>query len=87
MNFSHSTKPLKKTPPEALQHPKSFQQNFRIHHIQQSTNPSDMSSNVLADRDVNAPAAQQQQLANAKVDVKSMEYHRQVLQSKLEEGQ
>lgn len=44
-----------------------------------------MSSNVLADRDVNAPAAQQP--ANTKADVKSMEYHRQVLQSKLEEGQ
>ncbi|KIN06195.1 hypothetical protein OIDMADRAFT_17207 [Oidiodendron maius Zn] len=43
-----------------------------------------MSSNVLADRDVNAPAAQQS--ADVKPDVKSMEYHRQVLQSKLEEG-
>ncbi|PMD64873.1 uncharacterized protein K444DRAFT_582408 [Hyaloscypha bicolor E] len=46
-----------------------------------------MSSTVLADRDVNtsgagANAAQQE----AKADVKSMEYHRQVLQSKLDEG-
>ena len=45
-----------------------------------------MSSNVLADRDVNAAAAQQPANENAKVDVKSMEYHRQVLQSKLDEG-
>jgi hypothetical protein len=43
-----------------------------------------MSSNVLADRDVNAPATQQ--AAEVKADVKSMEYHRQVLQSKLEES-
>jgi hypothetical protein len=43
-----------------------------------------MSSNVLADRDVNAPALQQP--AEVKGDVKSMEYHRQVLQSKLEES-
>jgi hypothetical protein len=46
-----------------------------------------MSSTILADRDVNtsgagANAAQQE----AKADVKSMEYHRQVLQSKLDEG-
>jgi hypothetical protein len=46
-----------------------------------------MSSTVLADRDVNtsgagANATQQE----AKADVKSMEYHRQVLQSKLDEG-
>jgi len=39
-----------------------------------------MSSNVLADRDVNAAV-------DAKPDVKSMEYHRQVLQSKLDESQ
>jgi hypothetical protein len=43
-----------------------------------------MSSNVLADRDVNA-AAPQQAPANAKGDIKSMEYHRQMLQNKLEE--
>jgi hypothetical protein len=42
-----------------------------------------MSSNVLADRDVNAPAVQPSEF---KPDVKSMEYHRQVLQSKLEES-
>lgn len=42
---------------------------------------------VLADRDVNAAAvAQQLALENAKPDVKSMEYHRQVLQSKIEEA-
>jgi len=44
-----------------------------------------MSSNVLVDRDINAAAPQQS--ANAKGDVKSMEYHRQVLQSKLDENQ
>lgn len=44
-----------------------------------------MSSNVLADRDVNA-AAQKVVDVDAKPDVKSMEYHRQVLQSKLEES-
>lgn len=44
-----------------------------------------MSSNVLADRDVNAPATQQ--APDAKPEVKSLEYHRQVLQSKLEESQ
>lgn len=43
-------------------------------------NQFDMSSNVLSDRDVNAAV-------DAKPDVKSMEYHRQVLQSKLEENQ
>lgn len=44
-----------------------------------------MSSTVLADRDVNAAAAQQP--ANQKGDIKTMEYHRQVLQSKLDEEQ
>jgi hypothetical protein len=46
-----------------------------------------MSSTVLADKDVNTSGAganaQQQE---GKADVKSMEYHRQVLQSKLDEG-
>ena len=46
-----------------------------------------MSSAVLTDRDVNAAAAQHPSGENAKSDVKSMEYHRQVLQSKLEESQ
>lgn len=41
-----------------------------------------MASNVLADRDVNAA-----QLAVQNSDVKTMEYHRQVLQSKLEQEQ
>jgi hypothetical protein len=44
-----------------------------------------MSSAVLADKDVNAAAAQQP--ANHKGDVKTMEYHRQMLQSKLDEEQ
>tara|TARA_R110002060_G_scaffold35951_9_gene46844 strand:+ start:386 stop:859 length:474 start_codon:yes stop_codon:yes gene_type:complete len=46
----------------------------------------DMSSNVLADRDVNASAQNKAVDMDAKPDVKSMEYHRQVLQSKLEEN-
>jgi hypothetical protein len=49
-----------------------------------------MSSNVLADRDINAPVASvdaNAKPADGKADVKSMEYHRQVLQSKLDEGQ
>jgi len=46
-----------------------------------------MSSTVLADRDINATASASQQPTNAKPDVKSMEYHRQILQSKLDEGQ
>ncbi|KAM0273240.1 hypothetical protein ACHAQH_008376 [Verticillium albo-atrum] len=41
-----------------------------------------MSSNVLAAKDVNAPFADQ---TATKGDVKSMEYHRQVLQSKMEQ--
>ena len=45
-----------------------------------------MSSNVLADRDVNAAAQNKVVDLDAKPDVKSMEYHRQVLQSKLEES-
>jgi len=44
-----------------------------------------MSSAVLVDKDVNAAAVQQ--LVNLKGDMKSMEYHRQVLQSKLDEEQ
>lgn len=42
-----------------------------------------MSSTVLGDKDVNA--AQTVQVTDAKPDIKSMEYHRQVLQSRLEE--
>jgi len=45
-----------------------------------------MSSNVLADKDINAPATNGAPAEGAK-DVKSMEYHRQVLQSKLNEDQ
>jgi len=47
----------------------------------------DMSSNVLADKDINASATTGAPADGAVKDVKSMEYHRQVLQSKLEEGQ
>jgi len=43
-------------------------------------------NNVLSDRDVNAAVVTQQAPEAAKVDVKSMEYHRQVLQSKLDEN-
>ncbi|KAH8598305.1 hypothetical protein B0O99DRAFT_684343 [Bisporella sp. PMI_857] len=42
-------------------------------------------SGVLADKDVNATTAAQQPVEGK--EVKSMEYHRQVLQSKLDEGQ
>jgi hypothetical protein len=45
-----------------------------------------MSSNVLADKDINAPATNGAPADGVK-DVKSMEYHRQVLQSKLNEDQ
>jgi hypothetical protein len=43
----------------------------------------EMSSTVLGDKDVNA--AQVVQAVEAKPDIKSMEYHRQVLQSRLDE--
>ncbi|TVY40460.1 hypothetical protein LOCC1_G005725 [Lachnellula occidentalis] len=46
-----------------------------------------MSSNVLADKDINASATTGAPADGAMKDAKSMEYHRQVLQSKLEEGQ
>lgn len=45
-----------------------------------------MNNNVLADKDINASAAASTKL-DGKADIKSMEYHRQILQSKLEEGQ
>ena len=45
------------------------------------------SSNVLAEKDVNTSAPTGQQDAAVKPDVKNMEYHRQVLQSKIEEEQ
>jgi hypothetical protein len=41
------------------------------------------STNVLSDKSVNTPMAQQSQDVNTKSDVKSMEYHRQVFQNKL----
>lgn len=48
--------------------------------------PAEMSSSVLADRDVNASApAQQLEGAKAKGEVMSMEYHRQMLQDKLDQ--
>lgn len=49
-----------------------------------------MSSNVLAARDVNTSMTAQvgaDANANTKPDVMSMEYHRQVFQSKVEEGE
>ena len=48
------------------------------------------SSNILAARDVNASMAAQSQAGtetDAKPDVMSMEHHRQVLQSKMEQGE
>jgi hypothetical protein len=46
------------------------------------------SSNVLAARDVNmSMAAQPETDVNTKADVMSMEHHRQVFQSKMEEGE
>jgi hypothetical protein len=48
------------------------------------------SSNALAARDVNASMNAQGQVdaeMDAKPDVKSLEHHRQVLQSKLEKGE
>lgn len=48
------------------------------------------SSNVLAARDVNTSMTAQGQVgaeAGAKPDVMSMEHHRQVLQSKMEQGE
>ncbi|RFU35866.1 hypothetical protein B7463_g503, partial [Scytalidium lignicola] len=47
-----------------------------------------MSSTVLADRDVNASVnlTAGQSVKDSAKDVKSMEYHRQVLQSKIEEA-
>jgi hypothetical protein len=65
---------------------KTFEKKtLRITQANSLSHSTDMSSNVLADRDVNA-AAQQHADVNAKSEVKSMEYHRQVLQSKLEES-
>jgi len=46
-----------------------------------------MSSSILADKDINASATNGKFVDGEKPDVKSMEYHRQVLQNKLEEGQ
>ncbi|KAK3325412.1 hypothetical protein B0H66DRAFT_123235 [Apodospora peruviana] len=49
-----------------------------------------MSSNVLATKDVNTSMSTAAAPSNnniVKPDVKSMEYHRQVLQSKMEEGE
>lgn len=43
------------------------------------------SGNVLSEKDRNTPVQQQQQPEDSKSEVKSMEYHRQVLQSKMEE--
>jgi hypothetical protein len=61
-----------------------FNTNHTIYQKKESI--FDMSSNVLADKDINAPATNGAPAEGAK-DVKSMEYHRQVLQSKLNEDQ
>jgi hypothetical protein len=46
-----------------------------------------MSANVLAVRDVNVPMSTQSEAdANTKSGVMSMEHHRQVFQSKMEQG-
>ncbi len=46
------------------------------------------SNNILADKDINAPTnIEIHNKDGGKGDVKSMEYHRQILQSKLDEGQ
>ncbi|PQK14899.1 hypothetical protein BB8028_0005g04190 [Beauveria bassiana] len=42
-----------------------------------------MSSHVLSNKDVNASMEQQQQQTAQSKDVKSMDYHRQVFQSKM----
>ncbi|EPE29715.1 hypothetical protein GLAREA_00875 [Glarea lozoyensis ATCC 20868] len=46
-----------------------------------------MSSNVLVDRDINATVTAAPETMDGKVDIKSMEYHRQVLQSKIDQQQ
>jgi hypothetical protein len=43
-----------------------------------------MSSNVLSARDANVNMNTAQEAAGGKPEIKSMEYHRQVLQSKME---
>lgn len=44
-----------------------------------------MSAKVLGDKDINASMADQQQTIAGGKDVKSMEYHRQAFQSKINE--
>lgn len=44
-----------------------------------------MSGTVLSDEDVNAPLVEHQKQQESAKDVKSMEYHRQVFQSKMAE--
>ncbi|CAH0017266.1 unnamed protein product [Clonostachys rhizophaga] len=44
-----------------------------------------MSSNVLGNKDINAPIMSEQDQALRTKDIKSMEYHREVLKSKMEE--
>lgn len=89
LNFSTASNLLRNP------HPKHHQLNFNFNSTSiqityaQSTKKSkfDMSSNVLADKDINASATTGAAAGGAVKDVKSMEYHRQVLQSKLDEGQ
>ncbi|CAH0005338.1 unnamed protein product [Clonostachys byssicola] len=44
-----------------------------------------MSSNVLGNKDINAPIMSEQDQVLRTKDIKSMEYHREVLKSKMEE--
>jgi len=94
---SHLTSSTKSTP-NLLRNtfPKHYQLNLyfsplsiQITYTQSTTDRInfDMSSNVLADKDINASATTGAAAGNSVKDVKSMEYHRQVLQSKLEDGQ
>ena len=45
-----------------------------------------MSGQVLANKDVNAPVATEQRASEPVKEFKSMEYHRQVFQSKADEA-
>jgi hypothetical protein len=46
-----------------------------------------MSSNILADRDTNAKLAPSPEKETGKDKPKSMEFHRQVLESRMKNGQ
>ena len=90
-DFLHPTSSLLQPQPQNSRHTSASPQSLKvfIDTLRTSTLVSShqfaMSSTVLADRDINAAAAQQP--ANQKGDIKTLEYHRQVLQSKLDEEQ